>query len=329
MLTRSPRGLLPGFAAATQFAVALYLFHSAMLSNLRGVDEWQAWGGSLWWAGAVAPALWYWTSVIVLRHEAQAIPRLYLRLVAYPLGLLLSLAAIGFGVAAVAGDQIQAWSQPLPDPRPIAVSGSWQASPGPLFGWFTLSLAVALIVALGHLSWVWSRVERSSRTRTQVGWLAASALLFVVAGNWLTINALLTEGLPQLFGYLQPGNLILTAGLVVVAWAVVRHGTWIQGEAQRGDFAYFLTGLGLVSAIYVGILLLVGLPLDLRGLILLFGLGLLVLTTHALADIARVTLGRLFFPDAWQTQARFLGYAGQARSGERPHGRAASGGAGK
>ena len=73
VLTRSPRGLLPAFAAATQFAVALYLFHSAMLSNLRGVDEWQAWGGSLWWAGAVAPALWYWTSVIVLRHEAQAI----------------------------------------------------------------------------------------------------------------------------------------------------------------------------------------------------------------------------------------------------------------
>ena len=108
----------------------------------------------------------------------------------------------------------------------------------------------------------------------------------------------------------------LIGGLGLLGWTVVRHGTWIEGEPQRGDFAYFLTGLGLVTAIYVVLFVLVivlgGLPLTLSSLILSFTLGLLVLTTHALADVARVTLGRLFFPDAWETQARFLKYAGQA-----------------
>ena len=69
VLTRSPRSLLSGIAAATLFSVALWSFGSVMRDNIRDLDEWKAWGSHLWWTSGVALALWYWTSVIALHRE--------------------------------------------------------------------------------------------------------------------------------------------------------------------------------------------------------------------------------------------------------------------
>ena len=314
VLTRSPRSLLSVVATATLFSVALYLLHAGLHGAIRDLAEYRAWGGKLWWNAAVAPALWYGTSVIVLHNEHEAVPAWYRRWIAYPLAALIGLAAVFFGISSVVGDLVLKWSEPVAQSQPAQVSGLWTNQAGPLFPWYSLLMVVCIVFPFGHLAWGWRRVPRETRSRPQLRWLTVSAALFVVAGIWLVTNVLV-GGMPHAFGWLEPGYAFLTAGLGILAWTAVRHGTWLTDKPVRDDFFYVLSGMGVVVLLYAGLFVtvtLLGLPLNLPGLLLLFSLCLLALTTHALADVGRVTLGRLFFPEAAATQARFLRYAGQA-----------------
>ncbi len=312
VVTRSPRNLLSIAAALTLFAIGLFWLQSSLQGNLRDLSEYQFLGGKLWWTGAVAAAFWFWTSALVLRRETTRSPGEYLRFAAYPLGVALVAAAVVLGVLAATTDEIVKWSEPITLDRDPSTSASFLALPGPLFTWAGVMIDVALVLALGHLGWAAWRFGPGSIARRQASWLTVSTVFFLFGGNWLVVNALVGEELPRAFGVINPGHLFLIVGLGIVGWSSVRHGTWIEGEPERGDFAYYLTGLGIVVALYAGVIALIGINLDLQGLTLLFTLGLLTLTTHALADVGRITLGRLFYPSAWQAQARFLAYADRA-----------------
>ena len=74
VLTRSPRSLLSGIAAATLFSVAVWFFGSVMRDNLRDLDEWEAWGGFFWSTAGAALALWYWTSALALCRYPEITP---------------------------------------------------------------------------------------------------------------------------------------------------------------------------------------------------------------------------------------------------------------
>ena len=293
--------------------MALYLLHAGLQGNLRDLAEFRAWGGKLWWTAAVAPALWYGTSVIVLHGPRGAVPTWYRQRIAYPLGGFIALAAVFFVVSSVTGDLVLKWSEPEALSKPAQISASWRNLPGPLFSWFAPFVVVCIVVPFGHLAWGWRRVLRETRSRPQLHWLTVSAALFVASGSWLVTNVLVGY-LPYIFGWLEPGLGLLTAGLGILAWTVVRHGTWVEGKPVRDDFLYFLAGLGVVVGIYMAIVALIfwaGMPLSVWTLLLMCVLGLLVITAHTLADLGRVTLGRLFFPDAWQILAGFLRYAEQ------------------
>ncbi|MAG36511.1 MAG: hypothetical protein CL878_09760 [Dehalococcoidia bacterium] len=309
VLTRSPRSWISLVAAGTLFSVAAYFLHVAVHSNVRDFTEFQAWGGHFWWGGATAPALWYWASAIVLHREQASTPRWYRRLVAYPLGAVLALAAIFFSYSVLAGDALMAWSEPVARTQPAHVSASWRNLPGPLFPSFAFFMVVCLLVPLAHLAWVWRRAPAGARTRLQVRWLTVTGALFVAGAMWLVI-AVLVGGLPVGFEWLQPGYGFIMAGLVILAWTVVRHGTWLSGAPERDDFLYYLSGQGLVVALYAGVLVVIvwaGLAWSLWTLLLVFALWLMVLTTHALADVGRATLGRLLFPEAWAMLVRRYG----------------------
>ena len=312
VLTRSPRSLLSGAAAATLFSVALWFFGSVMRDNIRDLDEFKAWGSHLWWTAGVALAFWYWTSVIALHREPESNPGWYRRVVAYPLGVVVSLAAIGFGIASVAGDSMLVFSEPVPEPRPPSVSGSWALLPGDSFRWFAIFAYSTVSIAFLHLLWIWRRLPSKSPSRPRLRWLSVSGMLFVAGTTWLATNTLLTLGLPHLFGIFQPGYVILTVGLVILGWSVVRHGAWIEGKPTEGDFSYFLVGQGLLVALYIGLFIAVRLPLNISSLVLFLTIGLLSLSTHALADIGRITLGKVFYrrtPEKWLAMERLLGLA--------------------
>ena len=312
VLTRSPRSLLSGIAAATLFSVALWFFGSVMRDKVRDLDEWKAWGGFFWWAAGAALALWYWKSALALRRYPEITPASYRNFLAYPLGVLAVFAAIGFGLASVVGDSMLVWSEPVPDPRTPSISGSWAVRSGSHFAWFAVFAYATVVVSAIHLLWGWRRTPKGSGARSQLRWLTVSGSLFVVAVGWLTTNTLLDAGFPHLFGGIQPGYVVLTAGLVILGWSVVRHGTWIEGQPVQGDFAYFLVGQGLLVVLYVSLFAFVRLPIDIRSLILFLTLGLLTLSTHALADLGRITLGRLFYrrtPGKWRALERLLNYA--------------------
>ena len=105
---------------------------------------------------------------------------------------------------------------------------------------------------------------------------------------------------------------MLTVGLVILGWSVVRHGAWIEGKPVEGDFSYFLVGQGLLVALYIGLFLAARLPISISSLLLFLTISLLSLSTHALADIGRVTLGKVFYrrtPEKWLAMERLLGLA--------------------
>ncbi len=309
VVTRNPRRPLSLVAAGSTFGTALFLFGSAMLANLRDLGEYKAWGGTLWWAGAVAIALWYWTSVLVIRRERASVPEIYVRYVAYPLGAVLAAAAIALGAAARATDAVLVWSDPQPLEASLT-SSSWNVSPGSLFPWVVAYVLVGMAVPLLHLAIAWRRAPREAGSRPQLRWLTGSAVLLMFGTLWVAIDAATTDNsLPRVFGFIDPGIVVVAVGLVILAWSVVQHGAWMERRPVRGDFRYFITGQAIVVAIYAGVVVGFGLQLNMRSLAMFFTLGLLAMAGHALADLGRVLLGRLFFPDAWEAQRRFLQYA--------------------
>src|SRR5689334_2598860 len=100
VLTRSPRSAVSLTAAGAQFATAAYLLGQGMSANAETPDELVVWVRRLQWGATVAPALWYWLTTLLLRAQERPETERYLRLIAYPLGIIVALASL-FVTAAI------------------------------------------------------------------------------------------------------------------------------------------------------------------------------------------------------------------------------------
>jgi hypothetical protein len=93
VLTRSPRSAISATAVAAQAATAAYLLGQGMQANASTIAEWQPWARNLHWGATTAPALWYWLTALLLAEQREPPVRSYLRLVGWPLGVVLALAS--------------------------------------------------------------------------------------------------------------------------------------------------------------------------------------------------------------------------------------------
>jgi hypothetical protein len=89
----------------------------------------------------------------------------------------------------------------------------------------------------------------------------------------------------------------LFAGIAVLGYGIANYGLLLEGQDIRRDFFYTLTGIGILNALYAGLVALTG-AISVSNLLALVGL---VTLTHTTFDRWRDVLDRLFFTEDEQT----------------------------
>jgi hypothetical protein len=290
VLTRSPRSAISLTAVAAQFSTALYLLGQGMVANAATLQEWLPWARNLTWAPHLAPLLWYWLTLLLLREQGNGSTAAYLRFVGYPLAALHVAGTLFFAAAIYVDDALHRWSAVVP--APAGQYAPFQLPDGPLFLGFVLLLAVSTLMSFVNV-WMAGRAAPTRERRRCFRWLLFSAVLFFAGANGLGLFNWVSGGLMPAW----MGHAMLAAAMVVMAWNVAAYSLLFKGEVVRTDFFYMLTALILVCGLYAAVLTLSGASYSFQLLnILAITLSVVVLS-HALIDLARRVLDRVFFRD--------------------------------
>jgi hypothetical protein len=290
VITRSPRSPISLTAVGAQVAAAAYLLSQGMQANAETIEEWSGWARPLVWGSIAAPTLWNWVTVLLLKEQESAEAERYTRLVGYPLGILFAAASIALIAAAYVDDWVFAWSTVRHlSPGEVTYSRIGMAH-GVFYPWLMALLAGTTVGAAINV-WLGTRFAPDSERRRRFAWLLVSAVLFIgganVLGlvNWLTFGAIPT----------WIGHLALAAAMAVMAWNVAAYSVLLQGQVIKTDFLYFVTATTVICAVYSLLFLLFSPGYNFQ----LLSLAALTLTaaiiSHALVDVGRRLLDRLFF----------------------------------
>jgi hypothetical protein len=292
ILTRSPRNAVSMAGVATAATAALYLLGQGLLANATVLEDWQLWSRTFQWGTVVGLVLWYWLTTLLLREQPVATLQTYLRRVGYPVGVILGIGGIALAASIYTGESLYQWSSPIRLPPEQSTYFTFRAPTGSLYpGLVVLNIGAMVGGAINALiGW---RLSQDPQQRRRFAWLLGSAALFVLGTSPTAIAHLLTvEGWP-----IWLGHLALAAGLAILAVNVAANSFVVQEQDRviRTDLLYFLTAIGTVSVAYLGVILLVGPAFDFSMLGLLAVTLLVVIVSHALVDVARSGLDRLFF----------------------------------
>ncbi len=282
VLTRGGFRPIPLLAAASTFSLVVYQLGQALGTLAPSPQEWIGWAQRTWWAAAIDPALWL---VLALALSADEAPDRFrpalvrLEWGAGGVALLLSLLFAGLGAAT---DLVVRWDLASINLHPPFLP------PGPLFVVYQAYVLGCLTLAALLLLFLWRASPGGSPLRTRFGWLLDSALLFLLAGVYVTAASSYFD-----FSGL-PGQMLLSAGLVIMAWNVARYGALLAGETVQADLLAFGLATTTVVAGYA-VLAWLFLPHDFHWIELVLP-GLLVLVaTHVLADRQNVLLDSVIF----------------------------------
>ena len=289
IVTRSPRGPISLAAVAAQVATAAYLWGQGMQANASTLDEWWPWARNLQWGATIAPVCWYWLTMLLLREQEPEAARRYRRRIGYPLGVLFALVSLILTVGIYVDDWLYRWSAPEILPPDQATYFRFHAPTGPLYPAF-VGLLAGTTIGAALAVWLGRHLPIDEERRQRFAGLLVSAVLFIVGAtslglaNWLKLD----------FWPTWVGHLILTAAMVVMAWNVAAYSLLLQGQVIRTDFLYFLTALGVIAVIY-GLVFLSGAQYSFQLLRLMMTTLVLAILSHALIDLGRRILDRLFF----------------------------------
>jgi len=290
VLTRSPRGAISLTAVGAQFATALYLLGQGMLANAETFDEWLPWARNLTWGAHLAQLLWFWLTILLLREQRSSRARAYLRYVGYPLAALITVATLVFGAAIYVDDLLHVWSGVQPSPPGLDSYSRFFLPNGPLFFGFVALLLVSTLAAFVNV-WVAWRVAETAERRRRFGWLLLSAAFFIAGADGLGIfNWSAGSMLPT-----PLGHFLLAAAMVVMAWNVAAYSLLFKGQVVRTDFFYLLTALILVCVLYAAVLLTFGPSYSFQLLNVTAVVLSVAILSHALIDLGRRVLDRVFF----------------------------------
>jgi hypothetical protein len=288
--TRSGRRWVAWVTAAAQFAAAVFLLGQGMEANAPTIDEWKPWARDLDWGSIIAPMLWYWVTVLVIREDPRPSLRTYLQRIGYPLGVLFAIASAALTILTYVGDGVQVWSAPFPMTSEVDPVLHFHAAVGPFYPGFVALVAGTTIGAVLNLV-LGSRLSADAQRRRHLSWLLASAGLFVFGANTLAVATWLDiqwwpAGL---------SDVIFGAGLVLMAVNVAAYGLLLRGEVLEADLGTFCASLLAIGAIYgLGAIAVAG-DYSFQKLGLYVFVLILAVLSHALVDNARGLFDRLFF----------------------------------
>jgi hypothetical protein len=154
-LIRSPRSAISITAAGALIATGCYLVGHGMAAGAETVAQGLPWLRNFQWGGTVAPALWYWLTLLLLLREDHRAVSLYGRVVGYPLGITLAVVSAVLTAGIYFDDWLYGWTQVSP-PFPER----WAYLPftlprGPLYPGLIAFVVAATVGALGNILLSW------------------------------------------------------------------------------------------------------------------------------------------------------------------------------
>jgi hypothetical protein len=308
VLTRSPRSPVAIAAVAAQVGTAAYLLGHGMQANAPTLEAWRPWARNLQWGATVAPTLWYWVTVLLLRDQEAPSLRRYLRVAGYPLGVVFAAATAALTAGIYLGDGIYRWSATPPAPLAQPAYFRFPVRPGPWYPGVVAFLVGTTVGAAVNL-WLGWRLPLDAERCRRFGWLLGSAGLFILGASCLALTVALS--LPIWSMWL--GHLALAAAMAMMAANVAAYSLVLDVEVIRADLLYFLTSLVVICLVYALVFTLVGPGYSFQLLGLLVVLLIVAILSHALVDVARRALDRLFFrPEVQRLRSNLTAVAQQA-----------------
>jgi hypothetical protein len=282
VVTRGGLRRIPLLAAAATLVLVVYELGQALGALAPDPVVWLDWARRTWWAAALAPGLWLVLIISLAADEAPDDRRQTVVRLAW-LGLpIASLAGVLFAVLGEGTTQVVDWA------TPNSPQGPPHVPPGPLFGVYQLYVIACLTTAAAVLALLWRASTPGTPLRARFRWLLISAVVFLACGAYITTAS-------GLFGFSAvPGQVLLSAGLVIMAWNLARYGALLAGETVQADLVGFSLTMAAVVGGY-GLLMLAVMPRDYAWLERLLPALLLLMASHVLADRQNVLLDRLLY----------------------------------
>lgn len=292
ILTRGPRGPVSLAAAGAQAAAAAFLFGQGMQANATAVADWGPWERNLIWGAVLAPALWYWLTYLLLSEQRSPRTAAYTRRIALPLCVVFAALSVAVIALMYSDDLIFRWNAPVLLPASSVFYSHFRVPEGPLYWLFMVLLAGTTVAAPVNIGLGW-HVEPDPSRRKRLAWLLLSALLFLLGANTLGIASS-----TRLVGDWAniPSHLALGAAMLIMVWNVAAYSLLLKGQVIRRDALYFLVSLSLVCLLYTAVFLsLAHVTYSFQLLGAFLGVLILAVLSHALIDVGRHWLDRLFF----------------------------------
>jgi hypothetical protein len=150
-LIRGPRSAISITAAGALIATGCFLLGHGIAASAETLDRGLFWLRNFQSGGTVAPALWYWLTLLLLLREKHRAVSPYVRVVGYPLGITLAAASAFLTVAIYVDDWLYGWTQissPFFEPEAFL---PFLVPRGPLYPGLVVFVAVATVGALGNI----------------------------------------------------------------------------------------------------------------------------------------------------------------------------------
>jgi N-terminal 7TM region of histidine kinase len=283
VVTRGGLRRIPLLTAAATLVLVVYQLGQALGALAPDPTLWLDWARRTWWAAALAPGIWLVLIVSLAADEApddrtQESLRRQTRIIV----AVASLAALLFAITGGTSTLVVNWAE---ESNPM---GPPHVPPGPLFAAYQIYVVACLGVAAALLAVLWRKSATGTPLRARFRWLLVSSIGFLAAGAYITTAS-------GLFGFSAlPGQLLLSAGLILMAWNLARYGALLAGETVKADLVGFSLTMAAVVGGY-GLLMLAVVPHDFAWLERLLPALLVLMASHVLADRQNVLLDRLVY----------------------------------
>lgn len=279
-------GLVALFGQAAFFGSSVLTFTARHLPTLIALER------SFWWSAVIPVVAWLHFSDLIAR-QSQATGQQREARVWTPLMLLAYALAALIVALGTLSDLFINYSEPIitADERYAYLDR------GQLYPVQIAFLGVMATGALVNLTRALMRFRRRSepgdRALTQqLRLLVGGAALFLVGALYISSRFNWNPAATVL-----PGYLALFVALAGVSYGIANFGLLLQGKSIRRDFFYNLTGIMLMTLLYITLLSFSD-ALSIRTVLVLVGL---VVLTHTTVDSGRRVLDKLFFSRDEQT----------------------------
>lgn len=310
----NPEDNISKLASGAMIAIFIYLFGSFMVITATEKSEVILYQRILWWL-PFAPVLW-------LHLSQKATPPLEFRgVIRNRIGAAINStrtsAAMGafYGIAilfflsGIFTDSLFKFSSLRSAKLPL---GNHGIPIGPVYKLFAVFMFLMISVAwinflsawwrdskknIGEVTFFWRGIKELTLTaipfykshyRTQFLWLSLGTILL-----WAASVGLLVKCITGIHVRHSPGNIVLGVGMVIVAFAILKHNALLKKEALQKDAIYASVGALGISAIYAAAIF-VGqgdiMSVPVVSLVLITALAL---TTHMLADQIKIWFSQL------------------------------------